>query len=102
MKYLGTHVLGIVLMAAVGVSTAAPRSPHDRETGELDYVSIEDGKVVVDDRTFLLPTGTAVTLASGQTGSMHDLKKGAKVGFTVRRAENQRPVITHIWVLPKQ
>jgi hypothetical protein len=107
MKGLTAPIVAAALLAAVaGVATARTPvfQPQALEaTGTVDSVNIVDGKLIVDDRTYVVSSTTPVTLPSGQRTRFEALTPGTRIGFTTSptRGAGGKPQITQIWVLPK-
>ncbi|GEM_PF-4708741 len=86
---------------AAGTPQTATTPKIDR-TGTVDYLDIENGRVVIGDHTFLIGPNTPVILPSGTTTSLNSLARGTLVGFSLAPStEGKKRGVTRIYVLPK-
>lgn len=104
-KLLGLSL--VVFLVGVFSAPAALASPPGaaadlEDVGTVDYISLDDGKIVVGDVSYFVTAATPVVLPDGKITSIESLKKGTRVGFTAMPvAKGRATVITRIWVLPK-
>jgi hypothetical protein len=90
---ISTMAVAAVLLSLASAPTpaAGPGSAAGQLSGAIDYVDAKQGKVVIDDTTYLVAPTVPVAA----------FKKGTKVGFIVTQpAGSQRPVIAQMWPLP--
>ncbi len=88
-KPLTRLALGLCLLLAAGAAAAA--------TYRIGNVRPDKGYVSLDDRLFLVDTGTRVYRANGSLGAVTDLKKGMRVTIRAWTAPgSSKPVLTEI------
>ena len=105
-------LFGAALVAQVGVWTDAaaardlrlPKHYPDKfqRIGVLGY-NVSDARfVVIGDHGYTLAKDVKVAAPYSPRGSLHDLAKNRRVGFTVvGEGGGQNGTITEIWVLPQ-
>jgi hypothetical protein len=95
----------IVFLATAGaqVFAASPimSVPQPAEVyGTIDHLNLGEGRVVIDDTTYLVAPNSPVT-ADGRQVGLNSLRKGGKIGITViPSTSGSRPIITRIRLLP--
>ncbi len=86
-------------------ATGAPQTavaPQIDRTGTVDYLDIENGRIVIGDHTFLVSPNTVIILPSGAKVSLSSLTRGTLVGFSLAPStEGKKRGVTRIYVLPK-
>jgi len=94
-------VLGCVLIAAAGMTTAGERRSFGY-SGEVDSFDSSSRLLVVDDRVFQLTDDVHVYMKKGHEGRLSSIRPGVKVGFYPGGRDNgkHRTYIDTIWVLP--
>lgn len=94
-------VLGCVLIAAVGMTSAGERRSFGY-SGEVDSFDSTSRLLVVDDHVFQLTDDVRVYMKKGREGQLSSIRPGVKVGFYPggRESGKHGTYIDAIWVLP--
>jgi hypothetical protein len=86
----GLSIAGMLLSAAAIADQKDAGSGLEQLSGQIDYLSVKETKIVIDDRTFLVSPNIPAAA----------FKKGAKVGFVIMEQPGKRwPVIVQMWPL---
>lgn len=112
MKSIIYTVLGVGLITGVCAAPPAfsadppPTTSDERyssrfaESGRIDSINSKKGKIVVDDRLFLLSNNARVYTTGGTPGLLSMLKQGTRIAFnTAQREEKSYPTIIEILIL---
>jgi hypothetical protein len=91
------------VMPSKGAHAATASTPQLlNDGGRIDVVDAKTGKIIIDDRVFLLVPATRVIDASGRPGSIQALRRGSMVNYSALWDRNAAaiPRMVEIVILP--
>ncbi len=96
-------ILSVLILGWVLAATAAARDLPDyypqgelRRVGSIDFVSLDEGRIVIDDATFTISDDVVVHSLQSYSVSKARLRPGTVVAFKTGAGR----VITNFWLLP--
>ncbi|HHZ88191.1 MAG TPA: hypothetical protein EYN73_10230 [Chromatiaceae bacterium] len=70
-------------------------------SGSIGRIDVNSGYIVIQDTQFRLPQNIMVHTPNGKKQTAHRIKVGARVGALIDRSRPSMPIVTDLWILPK-
>jgi len=94
--------LALVPAFAAGLPKGYPDIGEFQNIGPVDSVSLVRQTIIINDHEYMLTPNIVVHKSAKKTGSLRDVRVGKKVGLFASAGDTESmPVISEIWVLPR-
>lgn len=92
-------IFGLMLALATTAGSAAEsaQTEPDMRSGTIDEIDFARDSVIINDRSYLLPANAVIHQGKRQL-SRQSLTRGMRVAFRAQPANNQRSMVSEVWI----